>query len=181
MDDADAWQPAYESLGDQDYIIPTKSAEKLMDLLEIVTGTFPCPRIDLHNGSRTNAETTYEETHAISVSLSIIERYRPLTVLEHRTFLLDIQLDILIAYHRHIRGLVDQYESMTYSFARVMPGAVSAEELETIGVEGLRNLCQWFSSVEYISSTLKDWGEDIVSSALHALAFRERYIQNATY
>ncbi|KAF9108785.1 hypothetical protein BGX29_007075 [Mortierella sp. GBA35] len=126
MDDADAWKPAYESLGDKDYIIPTKSAEKLMDLLEIVT-----------------------------------ERYRPLTVLEHRTFLLDIQLDILIAYHRHTRELVDQYESMTYSFARVIPGAVSAEELDTMGVDGLRNLCQWLSSVEYISSTLKDWGEDV--------------------
>ncbi|KAG0282386.1 hypothetical protein BGZ96_000538 [Linnemannia gamsii] len=122
----DAWQPAYESLGEKDFIMPTKSAEKLMDLLEIVT-----------------------------------KRYRPLTVLEHRTFLLDIQLDILIAYHRHIRGLVDQYESMTYSFVRVMPGAASAEELASMGVEGLRKLCQWLSSVEYVSSTLKDWGEDI--------------------
>ncbi|KAK3841355.1 MAG: TIP-1 family-domain-containing protein [Linnemannia gamsii] len=126
MEDADAWQPAYDNLDEKDYIIPTKSAENLMDLLEIVT-----------------------------------ERYRPLTVLEHRTFLLDIQLDILIAYHRHIRGLVDQYESITYSFVRVMPGAVSTDELATMGVEGLRNLCQWLSSVEYVSSTLKDWAEDI--------------------
>ncbi|KAF9156452.1 hypothetical protein BG015_005176 [Linnemannia schmuckeri] len=125
-DDEDAWQPAYENLGEKDFIIPTKSAEKLIDLLEFVT-----------------------------------ERYRPLTVLEHRTFLLDIQLDVLIAYHRHIRGLVDQYESMTYSFVRVMPGAASAEELASMGVEGLRKLCQWLSSIEYISSTLKDWGEDI--------------------
>ncbi|KAG0278694.1 hypothetical protein BGZ95_003374 [Linnemannia exigua] len=126
MEDTDAWQPAYDNLDEKDYIIPTKSAENLMDLLEIVT-----------------------------------ERYRPLTVLEHRTFLLDIQLDLLIDYHHHIRGLVDQYESMTYSFVRVMPGAVSADELATMGVEGLRNLCQWLSSVEYVSSTLKDWGEDI--------------------
>lgn len=126
LDDEGAWQPAYESLGEKDLIIPTKSAEKLMDHLGIVT-----------------------------------ERYRPLTVLEHRTFLLDVQLDILIAYHRHIRGLVDQYESMTYSFVRVMPGAASAEELASMGVEGLRNLCQWLFSVEYVSSILKDWSEDI--------------------
>lgn len=39
MDDEDAWQPAYESLGEKDLIIPTKSAEKLMDHLGIVTGT----------------------------------------------------------------------------------------------------------------------------------------------
>lgn len=37
MDDTDAWQPAYEDMGEKDFIIPTKSAEKLMDLLEIVT------------------------------------------------------------------------------------------------------------------------------------------------
>ncbi|KAF9574340.1 hypothetical protein EC968_006847 [Mortierella alpina] len=126
MDDVDAWQPAYDDMGDKEYIIPTKSAEKLMDLLEIVT-----------------------------------ERYRPLPVLEHRTFLLDIQLDILLAYHRHIRGLVDQHESLTYSFVRVMPGAASADELNTMGIEGLRNLCQWLSSVEYVCTTLKDWAEDV--------------------
>lgn len=91
-----------------------------------------------------------------------IERYRPLPVLEHRTFLLDIQLDLLIAYHRHIRGLVDQYESLTYSFVRVMPGAATDEELNTMGVAGLRTLSQWLASTEYIGSTLKDWGEDVV-------------------
>ncbi|KAF9933430.1 hypothetical protein FBU30_005464 [Linnemannia zychae] len=126
IEDEDAWQPAYENLGEKEYIIPTKSAEILMDLLEIIT-----------------------------------ERYRPLTVLEHRTFLLDIQLDLLLDYHRRIRGLVDQYESMTYSFVRALPGAASAEERATMGIEGLRNLCQWLSSVEYVSSTLKDWGEDV--------------------
>ncbi|KAG9319676.1 hypothetical protein KVV02_005048 [Mortierella alpina] len=126
MEDVDAWQPAYDDMGEKEYIIPTKSAEKLMDLLEIVT-----------------------------------ERYKPLPVLEHQTFLLDIQLDILLAYHRHIRGLVDQHESLTYSFVRVMPGAASADELNTMGIEGLRNLCQWLSSVEYVSTTLKDWAEDV--------------------
>ncbi|KAF8930256.1 hypothetical protein BGZ58_008360 [Dissophora ornata] len=132
MEDADAWQPAYEDMGEKEYIIPTKSAEKLMDLLEIIT-----------------------------------DRYRPLPILEHRTFLLDIQLDLLIAYHHHIRGLVDQYESLTYSFVRVMPGAASAEELNTMGIDGLRNLCQWLCSVEYISSTLKDWGDDVFFLELH--------------
>ncbi|KAF9193487.1 hypothetical protein BGZ50_007417 [Haplosporangium sp. Z 11] len=102
IEDSDAWKLAYEDMAEKEYMIPTKSAEKLMDLLEIIT-----------------------------------------------------------AYHRHIRGLVDQYESLTYSFVRVMPGAASAEELNTMGTDGLRNLCQWLSSAEYISSTLKDWGEDV--------------------
>lgn len=88
--------------------------------------------------------------------------------------MLDVQLDILIAYHRHIRGLVDQYESMTYSFVRVMPGAASAEELASMGVEGLRNLCQWLFSVEYVSSILKDWSEDIVSVIHHLLGWVSR-------
>ncbi|KAI1319265.1 hypothetical protein EDD11_004402 [Mortierella claussenii] len=126
MEDTDVWQSAYEDMGEKEYIIPTKSAEKLLDLLEIIT-----------------------------------DRYRPLPILEHRTFLLDIQLDLLIAYHRHIRSLVDQYESLTYSFVRVMPGAASADELNTMGIDGLRTLCQWLSSVEYISTALRDWGDDV--------------------
>ena len=131
VEDADAWKPAYEDLGDKGVIVPTKSAEKVMDLLEIIT-----------------------------------ERYRPLPVLEHRTFLLDIQLDILISYHRHIRDLVDHFESLTYSFVRVLPGVATPDELSTMGIEGLRNLCQWMASAEYISSTLKDWGEDVVGAQM---------------
>ncbi|KAF8980192.1 hypothetical protein BGZ46_004533 [Entomortierella lignicola] len=127
MEDADAWQPAYEDMGDKTLVVPTKSAEKLLDLFEIIT-----------------------------------DRYRPLPLVEHKSFMLDIQLDLLLAYHRHIRNLVDEYESMTYSFVRVMPGTASADERNTMGIDGLRNLCQWMSSVEYISSTLKDWGEDVL-------------------
>ncbi|KAF9585741.1 hypothetical protein BGW38_000956 [Lunasporangiospora selenospora] len=125
MEEPDAWQPAYGEIDEKEYTIPTKSAEKLIDLLEIVT-----------------------------------ERYRPLPVLEHRTYLLDIQLDILLEYYQHIRELVDHYESLTYSFVRVMPGAASAEELNAMGINALRSLCQWLASVEYVGSTLKDWAED---------------------
>ncbi|KAI8363047.1 TIP-1 family-domain-containing protein [Mortierella sp. GBAus27b] len=144
MEDTDAWQPAYEDMGEKTYIVPTKSAEKLSDLLEIIT-----------------------------------DRYRPLPVLEHRSFMLDIQLDLLIAYHRHIRGLVDQYESMTYSFVRVMPGTASADERNTTGVDGLHNLCQWLSSVEYFCSTLKDWSEDVFFLELYKeISERTRKISN---
>ncbi|KAG0044363.1 hypothetical protein BGZ83_010423, partial [Gryganskiella cystojenkinii] len=144
VEDADAWRPAYEDIAEKDIIIPTKSAEMVMDLLEIIT-----------------------------------ERYRPLPVLEHRTFLLDIQLDILIAYHRHIRDLVDQFESLTYSFVRVLPGAATTEELNTMGIEGLRNLCQWMASAEYISLTLKDWGEDVFFLELYKeISERTKKIKN---
>lgn len=113
--------------------------------------------------SRSNmASRVFSQSKMLTQTYCFIERYRPLPVLEHRTFLLDIQLDLLIAYHRHIRGLVDQYESLTYSFVRVMPGATTDEELNTMGVAGLRTLSQWLASTEYISSTLKDWGEDVV-------------------
>ncbi|KAF9103294.1 hypothetical protein BGX27_010637 [Mortierella sp. AM989] len=112
MEDSDAWQPAYEDMGDKALVVPTKSAEKLLDLLEIIS-------------------------------------------------------DLLIAYHRHIRNLVDLYESMTYSFVRVMPGTASTDELNTMGIDGLRNLCQWMSSVEYVGSTLKDWGEDVLFLELY--------------
>ncbi|KAF9426401.1 hypothetical protein BGZ94_006580 [Podila epigama] len=144
MEAVDAWKPAYEDMGEKSYIIPSKSAEKVMDLLEIVT-----------------------------------QRYHPLPVLEHRTFLLDIQLDILIAYHRHIRGLVDQYESLTYSFVRVMPGAATDEELNTMGTAGLKSLYQWLASTEYISSTLKEWGEDVFFLELYKeISERTKTVKN---
>ncbi|KAF9437510.1 hypothetical protein BGZ76_000443 [Entomortierella beljakovae] len=127
MDDTDAWLPAYEDVSDKTLIVPTKSAEKLLDHLD-----------------------------------SITDRYRPLPVVEHKSFMLDIQLNLLLSYHRHIRNLVDEYEAMTYSFGRVIPGPASIEERNTEGIDGLRNLCQWMSSVEYIVSTLKDWGEDVL-------------------
>lgn len=42
IEDTDAWQPAYEDLGDKDYIVPTRSSERLSDLLEIITGMIHC-------------------------------------------------------------------------------------------------------------------------------------------
>ncbi|KAF9163802.1 hypothetical protein BGX21_001372 [Mortierella sp. AD011] len=144
MEDTDAWQPAYEDMGDKALIVPTKSAEKLLDLLEIIT-----------------------------------DRYKPLPALEYKSFMLDIQLDLLLEYHHHIRSLVDQYESMTYSFVRVMPGTASAEEMNTMGIDGLRNLCHWMSSVEYVGSSLKDWGEDVLFLELYKeLSERTRKISN---
>ncbi|KAF9923076.1 hypothetical protein BGZ67_010110, partial [Mortierella alpina] len=47
MEDVDVWQPAYYDMGEKEYIIPTKSAEKLMDLLEIVTERYrPLPVLE---------------------------------------------------------------------------------------------------------------------------------------
>ncbi|KAF9164295.1 hypothetical protein DFQ26_001605 [Actinomortierella ambigua] len=126
IEEPGAWDPAYDDLGKSEYIIPTKSAEKVKDLLDIIT-----------------------------------DRYRPLSVLEQRTFLLDIQLDILNIYYRHIRGLIDQYESMAYSFVRNLPGAASQIEIDTTGIDGLRKLCRWMSSVEYIKTSLKEWSDDV--------------------
>jgi hypothetical protein len=169
MEDEDAWQPAYEDLGDKDYIMPTKSAEKLSDLLEIITGTlFRSLFLSLSSSLSPSRLDAFRMVYPIKCFVDngcivvFVGRYRPLPKLEHRTFMLDIQLDLLIAYHRYIRVLVDQYESLSYSFVRVMPGTVSAEERNSTGIDGLCNLCHWLASVEYFSSTLKDWSEDVV-------------------
>jgi hypothetical protein len=86
-----------------------------------------------------------------------------------------VQLPILENYHGRILSSLDAFETLSFAFTRVMPGAlgvslkrneegrvnVDANRL-TSGVEGVQRLCKALVSAKFIAGALGTRGEELV-------------------
>jgi hypothetical protein len=108
------------------------------------------------------------------------DRYSTLPDLGQRLdFLLTIQLPILDLYRLRISSFLDGFESVSTSFVRAVPGAISRDpsrsggensvKRETTGVGGAQKLCKALVSTKYIAKTMQGWGDEVVSSTLGLL------------
>ena len=71
---------------------------------------------------------------------------------------------------------MDGFESVSASFVRAVPGAMSRDpsrsgggdsvKRETTGVGGAQKLCKALISTEYISKAMQGWGDEVVSNTL---------------
>ena len=87
-------------------------------------------------------------------------------------FLTNIQLPLLNAYHSRISGSLDAFESLSSSFTRVVPGALSGSTRSgiyvdqtrlTSGTAGLQKLMKALISASWISTALATWADNVVS------------------
>ncbi|THH29732.1 hypothetical protein EUX98_g4456 [Antrodiella citrinella] len=100
----------------------------------------------------------------------ITDRYSPLPQFTHRTkFLINVQLPILESYHARISSSLDAFETLSSSFMRAVPGALSSDvtgrgndpKRLTSGVEGVQRLCKALISAAYLAAAMEAWGEDV--------------------
>lgn len=145
----DAWQIDYDSVEEHD-AKPTKSAIRLKDLLETITGDFIL--VTFHSGIKI-------------LIFSLLDRYRPLTSFTQRLrFLIDIQINILDQYHERLSSSAEAFKVLSSSIARAVQGT-SKEEADALrGIPGLERLCRVYGSSMYLEGCMRDWGEDVVSS-----------------
>lgn len=105
------------------------------------------------------------------------DRYSALPSTSQRLdFLLTIQLPILDLYRSRISSFLDGFESVSSSFVRAVPGAISRDpsrsggdngaKRETTGVGGAQKLCKALISTKYVSKAMQGWGDEVVSGAL---------------
>jgi hypothetical protein len=90
-------------------------------------------------------------------------------------FLSTIQLQILDLYRLRISSFLDGFESVSASFVRVVPGAITRDpsrsggensvKRETTGVGGAQKLCKALISTKYIAKAMQGWGDDVVSES----------------
>lgn len=108
----------------------------------------------------------------------ITDRYSPLPQFSQRTrFLIAVQLPILESYHARIQSSLDAFETLSSSFIRAVPGALTGDaggsgsaagggvndsRRLTSGVEGVQRLCKALISARYLSAAMEAWGEDLV-------------------
>jgi len=100
----------------------------------------------------------------------VTDRYSPLPQFTHRTkFLITVQLPLLESYHARISSSLDAFETLSSSFMRAVPGALSSDvtgrandpKRLTSGVEGVQRLCKALISAAYIAAAMEAWGEDV--------------------
>jgi len=91
-------------------------------------------------------------------------------------FLSIIQLPILDLYRLRVSSFLDGFESVSSSFVRAVPGAISRDpsrsggdnsaKRETTGVGGAQKLCKAWISTKYIAKAMQGWGDEVVSGKL---------------
>jgi len=102
------------------------------------------------------------------------DRYSALPSMDQRLdFLSIIQLPILDLYRLRISSFLDGFESVSSSFVRAVPGAISRDpsrsggdnsaKRETTGVGGAQKLCKAWISTKYIAKAMQGWGDEVVS------------------
>lgn len=88
-------------------------------------------------------------------------------------FLSTIQLQILDLYRLRLSSFLDGFESVSASFVRAVPGAMTRDpsrsggensvKRETTGVGGAQKLCKALISTKYIARAMQGWGDEVVS------------------
>ena len=105
------------------------------------------------------------------------DRYSALPDIGQRLdFLSTIQLQILDLYRLRLSSFLDGFESVSASFVRAVPGAMTRDpsrsggentiKRETTGVGGAQKLCKAFVSTKYITKAMQSWGDEVVSKTL---------------
>lgn len=101
--------------------------------------------------------------------IPFLDRYQPLPSFTARTqFLITIQLPILESYHSRISSSLDAFETLSSSFVRAVPGALSGQAGHgsdprklTGGVDGMGRLVKAGVSAHYIATAMERWGDDL--------------------
>jgi hypothetical protein len=103
-----------------------------------------------------------------------VDRYSALPDVNQRLdFLSTVQLPILDLYRLRISSFLDGFESLSASFVRAVPGAMTRDpsrsggdngvKRETTGVGGAQKLCKAWVSTKYIVKAMQGWGDEVVS------------------
>ncbi|KAG6814039.1 hypothetical protein H0H92_003889 [Tricholoma furcatifolium] len=122
--------------------------------------------------SQGDMKTTHSARRVCSLIEQVTDRYSPLPSFSHRTrFLVSVQLPILKQYHGRISASLDAFESLSFAFVRVVPGALGLGKEEgrvhvdnrglTSGVEGVQRLCKALLSANYVERTMRGWAEEL--------------------
>jgi hypothetical protein len=93
---------------------------------------------------------------------SVTEIYSSLRPVSFRLrFLLEIQISLLDKYYARLSESISAFESMSSTLSRAV-GSVTAEDAKLVtGMNGLERLCKIYGSLDYMSSCLETWGQDL--------------------
>lgn len=137
-------------------------------------------KIDYDFATQGKMKPTYAATQITDLLRSVTTQYERLRKFRHKIkFLIDIQLDILDAYHDRLRGSLEAYQSITSTLGRTLHGVTKEQQAAMEGTGALETLCKVIGSADHIANTLTEWSDeevrffiDLVDSMLTRIVLR---------
>ncbi|PHH80322.1 hypothetical protein CDD80_1961 [Ophiocordyceps camponoti-rufipedis] len=118
-------------------------------------------KIDYDYAPAGKMKPTYAAVRVLDLLRAVTTKYERLRKVRHKTrFLVDIQLDILDAYHDRLRGSLEAYQSMTSTLGRTLHGATKEQLAALEGTGALETLCKVIGSADRVACTLSEWSDD---------------------
>lgn len=122
-------------------------------------------RIDYDHAVEGKMKPTFAAVRIMELLGQVTKQYEPLRKHPQKVrFLLDIQIDILDAYHERLRDSLEAYQSATSKFGRRLHSVTSEQIAALEGTGALETLSKVIGSSDYVVNTLKDWDDEDVSS-----------------
>ncbi|RDA91283.1 hypothetical protein CP533_6306 [Ophiocordyceps camponoti-saundersi (nom. inval.)] len=132
-----------------------------LERFEAIMESQDARRIDYDYAPAGKMKPTFAAIRVLDLLRAVTSKYERLRKLRHKTrFLVDIQLDILDAYHDRLRGSLEAYQSMTSTLGRTLHGATKEQLAALEGTGALETLCKVIGSADRVASTLSEWSDD---------------------
>lgn len=135
-----------------------------LERFETIMESQDARKIDYDFAVTGKMKPTYAAVQITDLLRSVTAQYERLRKFKHKIrFLIDIQLDILDAYHDRLRGSLEAYQSITSTVGRALHGATKEQLAAVEGTGALETLCKVIGSADHIANTLTEWSDEQVS------------------
>ncbi|TPX18210.1 uncharacterized protein E0L32_002719 [Thyridium curvatum] len=117
--------------------------------------------IDYDYNGPGKTKPTYHAVRVMDLLRTITTQYERVRRFSHKLkFLIDIQIDILDAYHDRLRGSLEAYYSITSTVGRTLHGVSKEQAAALEGVGTFETLCKVFGSADHVVNCLRDWSNE---------------------
>jgi hypothetical protein len=132
-----------------------------LERFETIMESQDARKIDYDYAPSGKMKPTYAAVRITDLLRSVTAQYERLRKFKQKIrFLIDIQLDILDAYHDRLRGSLEAYQSITSTVGRALHGATKEQLAAVEGTGALETLCKVIGSADHIANTLTEWSDE---------------------
>lgn len=135
-----------------------------LERFETIMESQDARKIDYDYAAPGRMKPTFAAVRITDLLRSVTTQYERLRKFKHKIrFLIDIQVDILDAYHDRLRGSLEAYQAITSTLGRTLHGVTKEQQVALEGTGALETLCKVVGSADHVSNTLSEWSDEEVS------------------
>ncbi|KFA75814.1 hypothetical protein S40288_01958 [Stachybotrys chartarum IBT 40288] len=138
-----------------------------LERFETIMESQDARKIDYDYAAPGRMKPTFAAVRITDLLRSVTTQYERLRKFKHKIrFLIDIQVDILDAYHDRLRGSLEAYQAITSTIGRTLHGVTKEQQVALEGTGALETLCKVVGSADHVSNTLSEWSDEEFFSSL---------------